>query len=96
MEALHKNKAVWLGALGGVLLHTSAISLYQDVLGKDSYIELVKNNWAPAVYTVPLAILVFIAGALCIARGVVLTHKQERMNEWHIKVVKTARGEHVN
>lgn len=31
-------------------------SLYQDILGKQAYIEKVKNNWIDGAVTIPLAV----------------------------------------
>ena len=45
-----------LSFCAGVLMVTAIRSLYQDLLGLDKYVEFVKSNWAPASYTVPIAV----------------------------------------
>lgn len=46
----------------------SAISLHQDFLGKEGYIQHVTNNWTSAQYTVPISIVLMLY-SLCVLFG---------------------------
>jgi hypothetical protein len=50
----------------GSIFTLSVLSLVQDFMGKEAYIEHVTNNWASAWITVPLA-LVLLVYSICIA-----------------------------
>ena len=47
--------------LSGILVYSAINSLYQDMIGKEAFLERVNNNWYPAYITVPLAIIILIA-----------------------------------
>jgi len=48
----------------GLIVSVSILSVWQDAIGKDAYIEMVSGYWAPAWISVPLA-LSLIAFCLC-------------------------------
>lgn len=43
--------------LFGMLFMNSVISLFQDALGKDGYIEFARTHWVSGWIAVPLALL---------------------------------------
>ena len=45
----------------GVLLHSGMRSLYQDIIGKDAYLQVTAAGWISAKYTVPLALLLIVS-----------------------------------
>lgn len=47
------NRWFWSGWLSA----TAGLSLFQDALGRDRYIELCREHWIPANVSVPIAIL---------------------------------------
>lgn len=40
----------------GIVFYAAVVSLYQDFLGKDAYIEACKNHWIDPSISVPIAI----------------------------------------
>jgi hypothetical protein len=44
----------------GALFYMSVISLYQDFLGKEGYIDLIKSNWVPSYISVPIALILLV------------------------------------
>ena len=43
--------------LAGILIVTAIKSLYQDLLGLDNYLEVVRLNWVDWKISVPIAIV---------------------------------------
>ena len=43
--------------VAGIIMYSAVNSLYQDVIGKEGYIERISNGWISSWITVPLAIL---------------------------------------
>lgn len=50
----------------GIIAGFSLYGIYQDVLGKDRYIEWCANNWLPPSKTVPIHISVLIITLLVV------------------------------
>jgi hypothetical protein len=51
------------GFVAGSLSTVAAISLWQDSLGLDAYLSVVRDGWAPASITVPVALALLAAAA---------------------------------
>ena len=58
--------------IAGVFAYAAVKSLLQDYMGKEAYVAYISANWQPAIYTVPLAIVI-----LCIASAVGLKERQK-------------------
>ncbi len=44
----------------GIMLGISTFSLFQDIMGKEAYIEYLHNHWVSGWVTVPLALICFV------------------------------------
>lgn len=64
-----------MGFWSGVLLITALRSLYQDWHGLEDYIESIQQYWVSALFTVPLALVIF---AISIALLVVTPNQKEK------------------
>ena len=53
-------KEKWYKFISGFLFYSAITSLWQDMLGKEAYIELAYQKWIPASKTVPMAIILLI------------------------------------
>lgn len=60
MEANETRTMISGSFFNGIMFGISVISLIQDGMGKDAYIEHVASNWAPARLTVPLALVIIV------------------------------------
>ena len=47
--------------VGGMLSHSALTSLHQDYIGKEEFIRLADQNWAPASLSVPVAVAILAA-----------------------------------
>jgi hypothetical protein len=61
----------WAG-YGTVLIVAAALSLLQDLMGLERYVQLVRDHWISPWVTVPLALSLWLCGVLCLA------HAQQR------------------
>lgn len=59
-----KEKLVWHGVVIGWSLDSAFHSLFQDFVGQEGYINLVRNHWISGWYTVPGALLLLAMGIL--------------------------------
>lgn len=59
LKLVHEVK-IW-GFFHGVILGSCFDSLYQDLIGKQAYINQIQNNWIDSRITIPLAIIMTIA-----------------------------------
>lgn len=50
------NEIKVVGFYHGMVVYGCINSLYQDIIGKQAYIEKVQNNWIDGVVTIPIAI----------------------------------------
>lgn len=57
---MNKNKL--LGYLAGVLVYSGTLSFYQDLLGCERYIAVVRSGWISWKITVPMAIVSILIG----------------------------------
>ena len=48
----------------GILIYTGIISLNQDFMGKENYIEWANTHWIDAKITIPIAICFILIGLL--------------------------------
>lgn len=52
-----RREIVKSSAWAGILLTSSIGSLFQDFMGQEGYMRLVREHWIPWVYSVPIALL---------------------------------------
>jgi hypothetical protein len=48
------------GFLHGMVVYGCIKSLYQDIIGKEAYLQEAERNWMDASITVPLAIILLV------------------------------------
>lgn len=62
----HPQRRVFVAALCGVGIHGILLSLGQDAMGKEAYIEHVSTHWVDPSITVPLALAILAILALAL------------------------------
>ena len=55
--------------LGGMIISDSIRSLWADAIGKDQYLKLMSDGWAPAHITVPLSIVMLVIAFTLVAQA---------------------------
>lgn len=50
------NTKFWCGGIFALCI----LSLFQDYLGQDLYMQMVQDHWAPAWFSVPFALILLI------------------------------------
>lgn len=61
-----RREIVKSSAWAGILLTSSIGSLFQDFMGQEGYMRLVREHWIPWVYSVPIALLGVLFAALAL------------------------------
>jgi hypothetical protein len=68
----------WRVFIGAQFLGGAVSALVQDAFGLERWVALVRANWIPAVYSVPLAVFVGIVGVFLIYVSPETKHKEEK------------------
>lgn len=63
-----KKEMVKSSVLAGVGILISFESLFQDFLGQEGYMRLVRDHWVSWVYSVPLALILLFVSILDLAK----------------------------
>ncbi len=56
------------GVAIGSGITVAVMSLFQDVLGQERYIDLIRNHWVTGYFSVPLALLLLVGSIWRLAR----------------------------
>jgi len=68
----------WRVFIGAQFLGGAVGSLVQDAFGLERWVALVRANWIPAIYSVPLAAFVGIVGLFFVLVSPETKHKEEK------------------